>query len=197
MTTIRSPRVERTAPPTAVADRVLGAGSALLVAAHAVLAIVFVPRWPEGVEFVQWSAIAVPLAMIAITVAMWRARAASRVLLSLQLITAAIFAGSGILAATTGTRIVTDEVDLWTALAALTAQYLVALGVLGRGTWRGVQRWLPIAGASWATLVLPLIVVAGETGLEWWVFILYVCAGLIANGVALALRPGPAATASS
>ena len=112
MTTIRSPRVERTALPTAGVDRVLGAGSALLVAAHAVLAIVFVPRWPEGLEFVQWSAIAVPLAMIAITVAMWRTRAASRVLLALQFVTAAIFAGSGILEATTGTRIVTDEADL-------------------------------------------------------------------------------------
>lgn len=194
MTTISSTaeRHERPAAPTlagAAIDRVLGAGAAVIVAAHLALAIAFVPRWPENLELVAWSAVGVPVAMIAITAVMWRTRAASRALLSVQLLTAAIFAGAGVLSAATGERIITDDVDMWTALAALAAQYLVALGVLARGAWRGVQRWLPIAGASWAVVVLPVVELARESGADWWVFIVYVCAGLIVNGVALAIRP--------
>lgn len=176
-------------PGASAVIRALGAGSALLVAVHLALVITFVPRWPESTELVAWSAVGVPLAMIAIAIAMWRTGAAPRPLLALQVGAAALVAASSILAAATGAEVFDETLDMWTMLAALVVQYLVALSVLARGAWTGAFRILPIAAASWAIVVAPLAIMAGDSELAWWPFIVYLCVGLVAMGIALAIRP--------
>jgi hypothetical protein len=183
------PTTPASSPAPGLAVRALGAGSTLLVALHLALAIVFVPRWPEANDLVQWSALGVPIAMIAISVAMWLTHAAARPLLALQYVTATLVIVSSAIAAYSDDELFVETLDMWTMLAALVAQYLVALGVLARGVWRGVHRVLPIAGASWGAVVLPIAMAFEGTEAVWWTFVLYVCGGLIVNGLALAIRP--------
>ncbi len=196
-TTTVTPLAERasttSAPGAAGAIRALGAGSAALVGVHLVIAIIYVPRWPENLALVSWSAVAVPLALLALGVAMWRTRAASRLLLGVQLVGALAMAVVYVLSAATNDRIFAEDLELWVSIAALTGQYIAALGVLARGAWRGVQRVLPILGASWATVVLPVAVAFSDVETTWWPFIVYVCSGLIINGLALAIRPSAGA----
>ncbi|QNO37572.1 hypothetical protein H4J02_00515 [Protaetiibacter sp. SSC-01] len=199
-TTTATPLPERASatPASGAAGlvRALGAGSALLVAAHLVIAIMYVPRWPENLALVSWSAVAVPLALLAIGVAMWLTGAASRLLLAVQLVGALAMTVVYVLGAATNDRIFAEDLEMWVSIAALTGQYLAALGVLARGAWRGVQRVLPVLGASWATVVLPVAVAFSDFEATWWPFIVYVCAGLIVNGVALAIRPSGGAEAA-
>ncbi len=199
-TTTTTPLPERasTTPARDAAGviRALGAGSAVLVGAHLVIAIMYVPRWPENLALVSWSAVAVPLALVALGVAMWLSRAASRTLLGLQLVTALAMTVVYVLGAATGDEIFAEDLEMWVSITALTAQYLAALGVLARGAWRGVQRVLPILGASWATVVLPVAVAFSDFEATWWPFIVYVCSGLIINGLALAIRPSGGAEAT-
>ena len=174
---------------SAATVRALGVAATLLVAVHATLAILYVPRWPVGLVWLEWSAVGVPIAMILVTAAMWITRAAAAPLLALQYATAMGVAIVGVVGAITGDPFYVEDLDMWSMLAALTAQYLVALGVLARGAWRGVRRVLPILGASWATVVLPIAIFNDGTEAAWWVFVLYVCGGLILNGAAIAIRP--------
>ena len=189
MTTTTTAPAALSAPSPSGVIRALGAGSALLVGAHAAIAIMYVPRWPGSLDLVSWSALAVPLAMLALTAAMWLTRAASRALLGLQFATAALVTVVYTLTAVTRDALISGDLELGFTMAALIAQYLVALGVLARGTWRGPQRVLPIAAASWAVVVLPLVLLLGDTEAAWTPFIVYLYAGLIANGLSLAIRP--------
>lgn len=177
------------ARPSTRAVRALGAGAAILVAAHLTLAIVFVPRWPEGHALLDWSAIGVPVAMILVTAAMWLTRAAAAPLLALQYGTAVAAAIVTTVGAVSGDPFFVEDLDMWTMITALTAQYIAALGVLARGAWRGLLRVLPILGASWAAVVLPVVIATEGTEAAWWIFIVYVCSGLILNGAAIAVRP--------
>lgn len=181
-TTDASPR-----PSTTGLVRALGAGTALLVAVHYVLVLIYVPRWPEATELVSWSAVAVPAGMLALTAAMWLARAASRILLLAQLLTAGFATVVYVLGAATGDEFFALEIEMWAMVSALVAQYLVALGVLARGTWRGLLRVLPIVGASWGTVVLPIAVAVEDLEATWWPLISIVCGGLILNGLAVAI----------
>jgi 6,7-dimethyl-8-ribityllumazine synthase len=171
--------------PSLAGVRIAGILALILPIAHVAIAALYVPRYPEAMDLVAWSAVAVPVGMLAIAVAMWITRAAARPLIAVQLIAVIVALGVSVAGAVTADPMINEEVNLRVMLVALSAQYLVALGVLARGAWRGILRWLPVAAASWGTVILVAAVALGELGATWWVFIIYVCSGVALTGLGL------------
>jgi hypothetical protein len=175
--------------PSLTGVRLAGALAFALPVVHLVLAVLYVPRYPDATDLVAWSSVAVPVGMIAIAVAMWLTRAASRSLLAVQLAATAVALGISVAGTITADRVLNEDAVLWAMLVALSVQYLVALNVLARGAWGGILRWLPIAAASWGPVVVVASVVTGGLGSSWWAFIVYVCSGVALTGLGLLARP--------
>lgn len=171
--------------PSLAGVRIAGILALVLPIAHLVIASLYVPRYPEATDFVSWSWVGVPVGMIAIAFAMWITRAAARPLIAIQVVAVVAMLGVSTAGTITGDRMLNDQANLWVSLVALSAQYVVALAVLARGAWRGIVRWLPVAAASWGTVVLLAAVALGELGATWWVFIIYVCSGVSLTGLGL------------
>lgn len=184
---VQTPRPAAVQPGT-TGIRIVGAVAALALAAHLAVMIAAESRWDELADLVMWSALAFPLAQVAIVAVMWHTRAASRVLLAVTGAAFAALAMTSALAASAGDPELYDDVESWIVIGGLVAAHLVALHVLARGAWRGVLRWVPLVPASWGIPATVMTFQFPDVS-PWWGLIVTLVGGLALVGAVLAAAP--------
>lgn len=184
---VQTPRPAAVQPGT-TGIRIVGAVSAVALVAHLAVLIGAASRWDEFAGPVMWSALAFPLAQVAIVAVMWHTRAASRALLAVIGAAFAVLATTSALAASAGDPQLYDDVESWIVIGGLVGAHLVALQVLARGVWRGVLRWVPVVAASWGIPVTVMTFQFPDVS-PWWGLIVTLVGGLALVGAVLAAAP--------
>lgn len=206
MSTITTPARARTdavpaTPKVAAAGsrttsiRLIGGAVTALAATHTALLAMFASDWndPFSRSMTDVAGLALQLALVLLLLTMWRSRAVGNGMA--WRVTGAITTAAALAAvAASATRWILPEMEAATAalnvamLLTLAGLYLVSIGVVATGMWRGLLRYLPMALSSWGVSVV-IATMIGDGDSSWWVLMLHLSIGTALNGIALALRP--------
>jgi MFS family permease len=206
MSTVTTPARARTdaeprqAPVTAPAApttglRLTGVAVTALAGVNTAFLAIFAGNWsdPFSRTMTELAGLALQLAIILLLLTMWRTRAVGSGIVwrCAGAITTALAMTA---VAASIARLIMPESDAvlsvlnWSMLLALAGLYVVSLGVVAAGAWRGLLRYLPMALSSWGVVVV-IATMIGDGDAAWWMLMYHLSIGTVLNGVALASRP--------
>jgi hypothetical protein len=186
------PAVPLRLPATLV--RLGGGVIAALVAAFSVL--IALP-WPAGATVSvagELGAIAFQLSSLVLLVVIWRTHAVGESLGWRGLGAVVTVIVTIALATMVVQTVLPNEITLFVSnlswYVAMAGLFLVGVGVVAGGRWRGPARYLPLAAYSWPLVVLPVMLLTADTeGQSWMVYVAYLAVTQALIGLVLAIRP--------
>ncbi|WP_157155181.1 hypothetical protein [Diaminobutyricimonas sp. LJ205] len=181
-----------TLSPTIV--RLAGTAVAVLVGSFAVL--IALP-WPAGSTVSVTSdigSLAFQLSTLILLFVMWRTHAVGEALgwrgFGAGVTVIVMIAMASGLTRTLAPSDVTLFATNLSWFIAMAGMFVLGVGVVARGRWRGPARYLPLAAHSWPLVALPVMVLTEDTqGQSWYVYITYLAVTQALLGLALAIRP--------
>ncbi|MET1044428.1 MAG: hypothetical protein ABWX59_09965 [Microbacteriaceae bacterium] len=195
--TIGTAHTVAAALPTSLPATFVRLGGGAIAALVAAFAVLIALPWPAGATVSvagEIGAIAFQVSTLVLLFVMWRTRAVGdsvgwrclgvvvTVLVTIAVVTMIV------------QTVLPNEITLFAAnlswYLAMAGMFLVGVGVVARGQWRGLAGFLPLAAHSWPLVVLPVMLLTGDTeGQSWMVYVAYLAVTQALIGLVLAIRP--------
>ena len=169
-------------------------GGAIIVALVAAFAVVINLPWPVGVGTPlpgDIASVGFQASTLLLLLIMWRTRAVGE---SVAWRSIGAAATAIVIAAMLAQFIpVSDKPEKFAELSwfiAMIGIFVVSVGVVAAGRWRGPARYLPLASQSWPLIVLPVMLLTDSAeNPSWFALISSVVVTQLLVGLTLAIRP--------